>query len=115
MALANRLQRRNMYSPHVGAGELSCVCGLTHGFYLSFSVIAPLATLTTQNVDVVFTATDPPFSTLGAYLSTRWHRARLVIDERDVYPDAPLAVGVAPPGMLVRGLSARTVATRRRQ
>jgi glycosyltransferase involved in cell wall biosynthesis len=73
--------------------------------YLAFSLIAPLAALTARHVDVVFTATDPPFSTPGAYLSARLHRARLVIDERDVYPDAPLAVGVQPPKLLVRSLT----------
>ncbi len=64
--------------------------------YLAYSLIAPVAALFEKDVDVVFAGTDPPFMTPGAYLVALFHRARLVLDERDVYPETALALGMVP-------------------
>jgi glycosyltransferase involved in cell wall biosynthesis len=73
--------------------------------YLAYSLLAPLAALARGRVNAVFSATDPPFSTPGALLLSRIYRARLVLDERDLYPDAPLAVGFRPHPLLVAAFS----------
>lgn len=75
------------------------------GCYLAYSIIMPLASLRVRAVDVVFSATDPPFMTPGAYLAALMHRARLVLDERDIYPDTLLWLGIHPPRPLVAALS----------
>lgn len=64
--------------------------------YLAYSGIALLVGLFAGPIDVVFTGTDPPFMTPSAYLLSRIHRSRLVLDERDVYPDTSVALGMNP-------------------
>jgi colanic acid biosynthesis glycosyl transferase WcaI len=65
--------------------------------YLAYSLIIPLAALSARGVDAVFTATDPPFMTPPALLTAWLHGARLVLDERDIYPETLLWVGIRPP------------------
>jgi glycosyltransferase involved in cell wall biosynthesis len=65
--------------------------------YGAYSLILPLAAIRAKRVDVVFAATDPPFMTPAALLSTWLHRARLVLDERDIFPETLLWVGIRPP------------------
>lgn len=75
------------------------------GCYLAYSVIMPLASVSVREVDVVFSATDPPFMTPGAYLASLLHRAKLVLDERDIYPDTLLWLGIHPPRPVLAILS----------
>lgn len=75
------------------------------GCYLAFISLAPLAGILYSDVDAVFSSTDPPFTTAGAYALARAHGARLVLDERDLLPDAAEAAGVQVPRWLSTGLS----------
>lgn len=65
--------------------------------YLAYSVITPLASLAVRRVDTVFSATDPPFMTPGALLASLFHRARLALDERDMYPETLIWLGITSP------------------
>ena len=69
-------------------------------YYLAYSLIAPVAAATVRRPDVVFSSTDPPFMTPGAYLTARIHRARLVLDERDIYPETLSWLGFRMPQWL---------------
>jgi colanic acid biosynthesis glycosyl transferase WcaI len=73
--------------------------------YTSYLLIAFLAGCLVRRVDAIFAGTDPPFATLSAALLALRHRARLVLDERDVHPDAALAAGYKLPRFLATGLS----------
>jgi len=64
--------------------------------YLMYSSISLLAGLFVRDVDVVLSATDPPFFTPSALLLSRLHRSRLVLDERDVFPETADALGMSP-------------------
>ncbi len=70
--------------------------------YLLFSGIAFWAGLFVRRPRVVFAGTDPPFLVPVAYLLARLHGARLVLDERDVWPDVAVAVGVLKNKALIR-------------
>lgn len=64
--------------------------------------------------DVVLVGTDPILVCPVAWALAGRFRARLVLDERDLYPETALALGVLKPGLLSRGLSVFQRALRRR-
>ena len=73
-----------------------------------------LAGVATGSCSVVFVGTDPfPLVPLASGLA-RLKRARLVLDERDLYPETALALGVLRPGAVTRLLGALARRLRRR-
>lgn len=62
--------------------------------YLAFAAGAVLAGLRQCDIDAVLVATDPIFIMPVAYLLSLIKRAPLILDERDVYPDTAIALGV---------------------
>ena len=55
--------------------------------------------------DAVFMGTDPIFVTpVGRFLALVKH-AKLLLDERDLYPETAIALGVLRPGLMTRGFS----------
>lgn len=67
-----------------GVGGL--VAGLRHG----------------GKADIVFTGTDPVSAGPAAFLLSRLRRARLILDERDLYPETAIALGVLKEGWFSR-------------
>ena len=84
--------------------------------YTRFAALSFLAALIRmkQRPDVVLVGTDPVLVSPVAWAVAGRFRARLVLDERDLYPETALALGVLKPGLLSRGLSAFQRALRRR-
>jgi glycosyltransferase involved in cell wall biosynthesis len=62
--------------------------------YLAFAAGAMLAGLRQRDIDAVLVAMDPIFITPVAYLLSLLKRAPLILDERDVYPDTAVALGM---------------------
>jgi glycosyltransferase involved in cell wall biosynthesis len=69
---------------------------------LCYAAAALVAGLVSGRSDVVLTATDPPFILPVGYVIARAHRARLVLDERDLYPDTAVALGYVRRRWLIR-------------
>ena len=92
----------------------SLVRRLVH--YALFAALSFLAALIRmkRRPDVVLVGTDPILVCPVAWALAGRFRARLVLDERDLYPETALALGVLKPGLLSRGLSAFQRALRRR-
>jgi glycosyltransferase involved in cell wall biosynthesis len=63
---------------------------------------------------VVFVGTDPFPLVFLAFWLARFKRARLVLDERDLYPETALALGVLRPGPSARALASLARRLRRR-
>ena len=75
--------------------------------YLTYAGLAGIASLARAGkAERIFIGTDPIFVTPIARLLARVKSARLVLDERDLYPETALALGVLKPGLLARILSA---------
>ncbi|MHB8425170.1 MAG: glycosyltransferase family 4 protein [Gammaproteobacteria bacterium] len=75
--------------------------------YLIYASLAGMASLLRAGkADRVFVGTDPVFVTPIARVVARIKGARLVLDERDLYPETALALGVLKPGVLARMISA---------
>lgn len=71
--------------------------------YLSFAVLAGLAGLIKSGrTDWVFAGTDPILLMPVVFLVTRLKRAGLVLDERDLYPETAIALGIIRKGSLSR-------------
>ncbi|MBI4234135.1 MAG: glycosyltransferase family 4 protein [Chloroflexi bacterium] len=81
--------------------------------YFTYSFLALLWGLSHHH-DVVFAATDPmplvPVAVSIAFV----RRAKLVLDERDLYPDTAVALGLLKPGLLVNVLDRMQNFARRR-
>jgi glycosyltransferase involved in cell wall biosynthesis len=63
-----------------------------------------LAGLRQRKVDAILVATDPIFILPVAYLLSLLKRAPLMLDERDVYPDTAVALGVLNSPAIIRVL-----------
>lgn len=73
--------------------------------YLSFVALAFAAALVKVGpVDRVFAGTNPIFMVPMVYLASRLKRAGLVLDERDLYPETAVALGIIKDGWLARRL-----------
>jgi len=72
--------------------------------YVAFAVGAVLAGLRQRKIDAVVVATDPIFILPAAYLLSLLKRAPLMLDERDVYPDTAVALGVLNSPAIIRVL-----------
>lgn len=71
--------------------------------YVAYGVGAFLAGLLRGGpADFVFAGTDPVSTGPAAYLLSRLKRARLVLDERDLYPETAIALGVIKDGRFSR-------------
>lgn len=62
--------------------------------YVAFAAGAVLSGLRQRDIDAVLVATDPIFIMPVAYLLSLLKRAPFILDERDVYPDTAVALGV---------------------
>ena len=71
---------------------------------LCYAALALPAGLAAGRSDVVLTATDPPFILPVGYMLARAHRARLVLDERDLYPDTAIALGYVRRRWIIRSM-----------
>lgn len=70
--------------------------------YLSYASLSFLAALCVKKPDIVFSCTDPyPIMPVGL-LVARLRRAKLILDERDLYPETAVAVGFLAPQRLYR-------------
>ena len=75
--------------------------------YVIYAGLSGLASLARAgNADRIFVGTDPIFITPVARTVARIKRAALVLDERDLYPETALALGVLKPGFMARMISA---------
>lgn len=81
--------------------------------YLIYSLLTFLWGLRSRP-DFVFVGTDPMFLVPVGYLLARLKGARLVLDERDLFPDTLVAVGYLRPGLLLRSIEALQNFVRRR-
>jgi colanic acid biosynthesis glycosyl transferase WcaI len=73
------------------------------GNYASFGLTATLAGLARPRPDVILASSPPlPVAAVGATLAMR-HRVPWVMDVRDLWPDAAVAVGEVSEGRLYRG------------
>jgi glycosyltransferase involved in cell wall biosynthesis len=73
--------------------------------YASFGVLATAVGWRAREApDVVVATVPPPFAGLAGALVAARHRAPLVVDVRDVWPDAAIAVGALRPGPTARVL-----------
>lgn len=73
--------------------------------YLSFVALAFFAALFKVGpVERVFAGTNPIFTVPMVYLAARFKRAGLVLDERDLYPETAVALGVIKDGWLAHRL-----------
>lgn len=69
--------------------------------YLSYATLAGVASiLKVGKVDCVFAGTDPIFMMPVVFLTAKLKRACLVLDERDLYPETAIALGVVREGLL---------------
>lgn len=83
--------------------------------YVIYAWLAGMVSLLrVGKADRVFVGTDPIFVTPIARIVARLKGARLVLDERDLYPETALALGVLKPGFLSRSISAWQRSMRRR-
>lgn len=62
--------------------------------YIAYAVVGCLAAVTRGRCDVVLTATDPVTILPVGALAAIWHRAALVLDERDLIVEVVAAVGL---------------------
>ncbi len=75
--------------------------------YVIYAGLTGVASLVRAGkADCVFVGTDPIFVTPIARIVARVKGAQLVLDERDLYPETALALGVLKPGVLARVISA---------
>ncbi len=104
---------RILRAPGLGNHRRSLLRRAFH--YVLFAVGAfVLAAVAAGPCTVVFVGTDPfPLVPLASWLA-RLKRARLVLDERDLYPETALALGVLRPGPMARVLGALARRLRRR-
>jgi glycosyltransferase involved in cell wall biosynthesis len=71
--------------------------------YLSFTLLAGLASLFhVKKVDYVFAGTDPFFILPMVYLVALIKRASMIMDERDLYPDDAIGLGIIKEGWVSR-------------
>ena len=69
--------------------------------YLSYTILAGLASvLRVQKIDRIFAGTDPIFMMPMVYFISLIKKAPMVMDERDLYPETAIALGVIKPGAL---------------
>lgn len=67
-----------------------------------------------ERVDCILSGTDPVFANPFVYLIHMIKRARLVLDERDLFPQTAVAMNVLREGAVVRATAAAQQAFRRR-
>ena len=73
--------------------------------YISYAVLAGLTSiLKVRKVDRVFAGTDPIFMMPIVYLVSLVKRAPMVLDERDLYPETAIALGIMKPGIFSKFL-----------
>ncbi|HDD35645.1 MAG TPA: hypothetical protein ENF30_02465, partial [Candidatus Desulfofervidus auxilii] len=73
--------------------------------YTSYAILAGLASiLKVRKVDRVFAGTDPIFMMPIVYLISLIKRAPMVLDERDLYPETAIALGIMKPGIFSKFL-----------
>lgn len=73
--------------------------------YIAYGIGALVAGLFyARRPDIVFAGTDPVTVGPAAYLLSRAHHADLVLDERDLYPETAIALGVLRKGFLSRAI-----------
>lgn len=83
--------------------------------YLIYAVLTGLAgILRAGRADCIFVGTDPILVTPIARILTKLKNARLVLDERDLYPETALALGVLKPGLATTMISAWQKSMRRK-
>ncbi|HVA55842.1 MAG TPA: glycosyltransferase family 4 protein [Gammaproteobacteria bacterium] len=83
--------------------------------YVIYAGLAGMASLVRAGkANRVFVGTDPVFVTPIARIVARVKGAQLVLDERDLYPETALALGVLKPGFVSRAISAWQRSMRRR-
>jgi glycosyltransferase involved in cell wall biosynthesis len=69
--------------------------------YLAYTILAGLVSvLSVRRVDRIFAGTDPIFMMPMVYLVSLIKRAPMVMDERDLYPETAIALGVMKQGVL---------------
>lgn len=91
----------------INAGYGDYVRGTTLGYFtriiafLKFAFASSLAVLRVARPDVVF-ATSPPL-TIGipALVASKFHRAPLVFEVRDLWPEAPIQLGALRNGLVI--------------
>jgi glycosyltransferase involved in cell wall biosynthesis len=70
-------------------------------FYASYSAMAALVGLVQRRPDVVFASSPPlPVAAVAALVATR-HRVPWVFDVRDLWPEAAVALGELPEGLVL--------------
>ncbi len=69
--------------------------------YLGYTILAGIAScFKVKKVDRIFAGTDPIFMMPMVYLLSLIKRAPMVLDERDLYPETAIALGVMREGIL---------------
>ncbi len=82
--------------------------------HLTFAGSALPVALAGPRPDVVFATTPPLFLGFSAWIASRWHRAHFVLDCRDDWPQAAIALGELRPGFVTSVLAAMALFLQRR-
>jgi colanic acid biosynthesis glycosyl transferase WcaI len=82
--------------------------------YLSFTLSSLFALLAVRRPDVVFVESPPLFLSVPGWLAALVHRAKLVFNVADLWPDSVSELGVLNEGPLLRAASALEAWTYRR-
>ncbi len=73
--------------------------------YISYAILAGVVSIIkVRKVDRIFAGTDPIFMMPIVYLVSLIKGAPMVLDERDLYPETAIALGVVKPGMFTKFL-----------
>lgn len=71
-------------------------------FYISFLVFSIIRSLTLERPDVVLATSPPLFTGLAGWIVSAFKRAHFVLDIRDVWPAAAVALGVLRKGVALK-------------
>lgn len=69
--------------------------------FFAFTLSAATAVLRCEKPDVVIATSPPLVAAIPGWLAARWHRARLVFEIRDLWPESAVTTGVLREGSLL--------------
>ena len=74
-------------------------------YYMSFALSSAIASLLVERPDVIFSSSPPIFHVIGAMFAAWLQRSKLVLDIRDLWPDAVVEIDAMSKGRFIRWAS----------